>query len=75
MSGGGWMMLFFCLVLAVLLAAAVLVSLRFAGSRFTAVGHAREPAPGSPREVLDRRLARGDISHDEYNTARALLRP
>jgi uncharacterized membrane protein len=75
MSGGGWMMLFFSLVLVVLLGAAVFVSLRVASPHFTAVGHAPGPALGSPREVLDRRLARGAITDEEYNAARALLGP
>jgi len=75
MGGGGWTMLFFSLVLVVLLGAVVFVSLTVAGPPFTAVGRALEPPPGSSREVLDRRLARGDISDEEYNVARALPGP
>lgn len=33
-------------------------------------GHARTFTPGTPRAILDRRLASGEISADEYDALR-----
>jgi uncharacterized membrane protein len=38
-----------------------------------ATGRMVEPPAPSPREILDLRLARGEISPEEYSTARPLL--
>jgi uncharacterized membrane protein len=73
MGGGAWMMLLFGLILLVLLGAALFVALRVVGRGAPTVSATEEPSPGSPRDVLDLRLARGDISREEYGAARALL--
>jgi uncharacterized membrane protein len=57
--GGGAMLLFVVAVVIVVLAVARSVD-------------ARRPEP-TAREVLDRRLARGEIDADEYRTRRDLL--
>ena len=71
--GGFWLMLLVGLVLVVLLAAAIYVALRAVNPQPPASGRMVEPAASSPREVLDLRLARGEISPEEYSTARPLL--
>ncbi len=70
--GGFWMMLLVALLVALLLGAAIYVALKGAGGR--SVAPVAPPAP-SPREVLDLRLARGEISAEDYRAARPLLDP
>jgi uncharacterized membrane protein len=70
-NGGVWMMIAFGLLLLVLVGITVFLAIKAAGA----------PAPtgpgvgqhASPREVLDLRLARGEMSPEDYNTARDLL--
>jgi putative membrane protein len=68
--GGFWMMLLIALVVAVLLGVAIYVALRAVNPQPQV--SATPPAP-SPREVLDLRLARGEISPEDYSAARPLL--
>jgi putative membrane protein len=71
--GGFWLMLLFGLLLLVLLGVAIYFVLRAANPRPVASGGPVERAALSPREVLDLRLARGEISPEEYSVARPLL--
>jgi hypothetical protein len=49
------------------------VAPRAVNAQPSAPGRKVEPTAPSPREVLDLRLARGDIGPEEYSTARPLL--
>jgi len=71
--GGVWLMFLLGLFLVVLLGAAFYVALRAVTAPPSASGRTVEPLAPSPREVLDLRLAHGEISAEEYSTARPLL--
>jgi putative membrane protein len=74
--GGFWLMLVFALIFAVLIGVAVYVVLRTVNQQQTATSAGTvEPHVPSPLEVLDLRLARGEISPEEYGTIRPLLDP
>ena len=74
MNGGGWLMVVIALLLIVLVGVAIFLAQRATGSVPTGRGATTAtPATGSPREVLDLRLARGEIGEEEYGTARRLL--
>ncbi len=73
MNGGGWLILLIGLLLLVLVGATIFLALRATGSSPT--GRGASPVTGSPRDVLDLRLARGEISPEEYGTTRTLLDP
>ncbi|MCW2761599.1 MAG: hypothetical protein JWR85_1800 [Marmoricola sp.] len=70
-NGGVWIMLIFGLLLVVLVGIAAFWAIaptRTPTSTGPGVGQA-----GSARDVLDLRLARGEISSEEYNSTRTLL--
>ncbi len=71
--GGFWLMLLVGLFLVVLLGVAIYVALRAVNPQPPPSGRMVEPAALSPREVLDLRLARGEISPEDYSAARPLL--
>ena len=71
--GGFWLMLLVGIFLVVLLGVAIYVALRAVYPQSPTPGRTVDPAAPSPREVLDLRLARGEISPEEYSTARPLL--
>jgi putative membrane protein len=71
--GGFWLMFLVGLFLVVLLGVAIYVALRAVNPHPTAAGRMVEPPTPSPREVLDLRLARGEITPEEYSAARPLL--
>ncbi len=71
--GGFWLMLLVGIFLVVLLGVAIYVALRAVNPDSPGPGRKVEPAASSPREVLDLRLARGEISPEEYSTVRPLL--
>ncbi|GAA0970669.1 hypothetical protein ENKNEFLB_02200 [Nocardioides aquaticus] len=77
MDGGGWMIVFgvLTLVLLLLALAAVVAHLVLHATGRLAPGAQRAPgATGSDaRTVLDTRLARGEVSAEEYSSTRALL--
>jgi putative membrane protein len=73
--GGFWLMLLIGIFLVALLGVAIYVALRAVNSQSSAAGRTVGPATPSPREVLDLRLARGEISPEEYSIARPLLDP
>ncbi len=73
MDGGAWIMTIFGLLFLALTVAAILWAFRASGSHPT--GTSRNVGPGSARDVLDLRLARGEIKPEEYGAARALLDP
>ncbi|MEO7352044.1 MAG: hypothetical protein ABIW17_09115 [Marmoricola sp.] len=70
-SGGVWMMAIFGLLFLVLAGATIFWAIRATGSEATGPGV--DPTSGSPRDVLDLRLARGEISREEYGSTRTLL--
>ncbi len=72
---GFWLMLLVAVVSLVLLGALVYLALRAANPQPPASAGTVGPVAPSPREVLDLRLARGEISPEEYSTARPLLDP
>lgn len=74
-AGGMWMMAISGLVLLALLGAMLFLMLREASPRHTTAGLTGGPAAASPRELLDQRLARGEISSEEYSNTRTLLDP
>ncbi len=72
MNGGGWVMMFMgLLLLLALVGLMIFLTLRVTGPGST--GRSAASSTGSPREVLDLRLARGEIGEEEYGTARRLL--
>jgi uncharacterized membrane protein len=71
-SWGVWMMVFLGLLLLILAGTAIFWALKAAGT--THANRNSGPA-GSPRDLLDLRLAGGEISAEEYTTTRALLGP
>jgi len=76
--GGGAHVLFGILVLLVLVAlltaAAVFVVRTFGGRQLATAAPAHAPgAPLSAREILDRRLASGEIAPEQYDQIRAKL--
>ena len=68
--GGVWVMLLIAVILAVLVGVAVYVALRAVNPQPQV---SVNPAAPSPRELLDQRLARGEISPEEYTARRPLL--
>jgi uncharacterized membrane protein len=72
-DGGFWMMVLVGLLLLVLAGTVILWMVKSAGSNPIDTGRSAGPATGSPRDVLDLRLARGEISPEEYGTTRTLL--
>jgi putative membrane protein len=72
--GGFWLMLLVGILLVMLLGVAIYVALRAVNppQPSTAVPKVEPPTP-APRDVLDLRLARGEITPDEYSAARPLL--
>lgn len=73
MDGGGWFMMIFGLILLVLTVAAVVWAFRASGSHPTDTSRGVGPVSGSARDVLDQRLARGEISPEDYSASRTLL--
>lgn len=76
--GGAWMMVLLSLILVAGLALTVVLAMRMAGPRHFEqrdTGRRIDPVAGSPRDALDQRLARGEISEEEYRAARSLLGP
>ncbi len=71
-NGGVWMMVVFGLLLLALAGTAVFFAMRAGGS---AAPGGRSASRESSRDVLDLRLARGEINPEEYSAARALLDP
>ena len=73
--GGVWLMLVLGLVVVALLVAILVLLVRMpAGAR--AFDAARPSGPAAtPRELLDLRLARGEISPEDYRATRPLLDP
>jgi uncharacterized membrane protein len=71
---GFWLMLLIALIFAVLLGVAIYIALKAVSRQQPpAYGRTVGSAAQSPREVLDMRLARGEITPEEYSTARPLL--
>ena len=70
-NGGFWLMLLVGLFLVALLGLAIYLALRVKPAPPS--GGPVESAAPSPRDILDLRLARGDISPEDYSTARPLL--
>lgn len=73
MNGGGWLMMLIALLILMLVGVAIFLALRASGAGSGGRGVGR--VTGSPRDVLDLRLARGEISAEEYGTTRTLLDP
>ena len=71
-SGGGWVMLMFMIVFVVAVIVAIVFLVRYLGqaSGGTASAGGAPPAwtsaPESPRDILKRRYAAGEIDRDEY---------
>ncbi len=74
-GGGFWMMAILGLLLVALLGTTIYLVLRGTGLGRTDMGLSAHTSPGSPRDVLDQRLARGEISPEEYSSIRTLLGP
>lgn len=73
MDGGAWVMMFFGLFVLVLAVAAIVWAVRSVGTQPTSTS--QSAGPGSARDVLDLRLARGEVTPEEYSAARTLLGP
>jgi uncharacterized membrane protein len=71
--GGIWLMFLVGLVLVVLLGVAVFLALRAGNFQPSPPARMAEPTAQSARDVLDLRLARGEITPEEYSNARPLL--
>ena len=74
MDGGGWVMALIALLLLVLVGVAIFMASRATSGLAPGV-RGVPPVTGSPRDILDLRLARGEISPEEYGTTRTLLDP
>ncbi len=74
MDGGwGWGMAAFMILAAVAIVALVVWLVR-SSHHAPAVGHASVPVTvETPRQILDRRLAEGDVTPDEYHERTAIL--
>ena len=72
-GGGGWVVVLLVLLLLTVLACAVVYVLVTATTHVTPAVRGPSPTPRSSREVLDRRLAHGDITPEEYGARRQLL--
>jgi putative membrane protein len=72
MYGGAWMMLVLGLILLAVLATTILVAFRATGTQRPGPATGPDHA-ASVRDVLDQRLARGEITLDEYRSTRTLL--
>lgn len=82
MYGGAWLMVLLTLLVVGALVATVVVVLRamqsdpsrgLPGGTAGPAGTGERPDVGSPRDLLDQRLARGEITPEEYRATRALL--
>jgi uncharacterized membrane protein len=75
MYGGAWLMLGLGFVVVALLVALLVLMVRMSAG-VPPVGAARVSGPAAtPRELLDLRLARGEISPEDYRATRPLLEP
>ena len=72
---GFWLMLLLGLIAVALIGVAVYVALRAVNAQSPAPGPSVGAAPPTSREVLDLRLARGEINPEEYSATRPLLDP
>jgi putative membrane protein len=72
-GGGAWMMVLVGLLLLGLVAAIAFWAVRASGAQQSTRTSDDRPRTSSAREVLDLRLARGEISPEEYETIRARL--
>ncbi|MGA8987018.1 hypothetical protein [Aeromicrobium sp.] len=70
---GMWIMMLFGLLLLVLVGLAILWTVKNSMAHPTAAPGAVTQHGGSAREVLDLRLARGEVDAQEYESLRALL--
>ncbi|WP_330300685.1 SHOCT domain-containing protein [Streptomyces sp. NBC_00503] len=73
MSGWGWAVMSFSMVLLVALAVTAVVLLLRSVDRFPA-GPTRSPAAPSARQLLAERFARGEIDEEEYEQRLTTLR-
>ena len=73
MDGGGWIMMIFGVFLLLLTVAAILWAFRATRPHPTDTDRAVGSTSGSARDVLDVRLARGEVTPEEYTATRALL--
>ncbi len=71
--GGFWLMFLIGLLLVVLIALATYVVLRAVNAQPATTPPPAGGVTPSPREVLDLRLARGEISPEDYSATRPLL--
>lgn len=72
-SWGFWMMALLGVLLGVIIGVTAALALRAEGGRASTTPPTVARPPTSPRDVLDLRLARGEISQAEYGSTRALL--
>jgi putative membrane protein len=68
-GGMGFGPLFMIVPLILLIALIVILARRLGGGR----GDGARERARSPREILDERLARGEIDHEEYQNRRKLI--
>ena len=73
--GGFWLMFLVGILLVALLGVVLYVAVRAGNPPAPSSARMGEPEAPSPREVLDLRLARGEVSPEEYSAARPLLDP
>lgn len=74
MDGGwGWGMAALMVVVAVALVALVIWLVRSTGTSHGHGPHAASPGAETPMQILDRRLARGEISPEDYKERAAIL--
>lgn len=71
-DGGAWLMVVVALLLLALIGTVIFWAIRAAGPPAPAGPSPAPPAP-SPRDLLDLRLARGEVTPEEYNAIRPLL--
>ena len=75
MTGWGWMMLLLWTIVLIVLAAGIIWAI-LATSRPSSTHETPSSAPDAPpsaRELLDQRLARGEIDTEEYQQRRRVL--
>ena len=72
-SWGFWMMAILGLLLLAMIGLTAFLAVRGTGPRQSSPGHDLTETPSSAREMLDQRLARGEISQEDYTATRTLL--
>jgi putative membrane protein len=70
MTTGGWIMM---ILWTVIIFALVAAAIYWLANSYRAGASAPKPSEGSPREILDRRLAQGELTVEQYKELRETI--